>query len=69
MIEEVYAELTTLQLHALATRAYRRIGQLGFSKGGYWERQQLQAQRAIWQHATAELQRRGQAHYWWEKSK
>lgn len=69
MIEEVYAELTTLHLHALCTRAYRRRMQLAFSKGGYWERQQLAAQERIWKHASAELQRRGQAHYWWEKAK
>lgn len=69
MIDEVYAELTTLHLHALAMRAARRIGQLEFSKGGFWERKQLEAQRAIWNHAVTELEHRGQVYYWWEKRK
>jgi hypothetical protein len=67
MIPNIYAEMNTLVLHGMATRAYRRLCSKGLTPRSYWNLRAEERAQVLYNAVVAELERRGQAFYWWEK--
>lgn len=67
MKPNVYAEMSTIILHQMAYRAYRRVAWQGLTPRSYWNMRAEDGAQALYNAVVAELERRDQVCYWWEK--